>query len=277
MSCNYRGRVGQKLLQALTLLVIMTMHFVVQAEPVETKALEFWDDVEPESRLKVNHTAWQSTLDKYLDDKSPTGINRFNYDNVTEQDKEALQEYVEFLQNYDPRQFNLQEQKAYWLNLYNAAVVSLVLREEPNKSIRELRSGAFSSGPWRRKMFKIATKKLSLNDIENGILRPFIKDSRIHYALSAATLSCPNLQKQAYTGTNVEALLDQAAYSYINHQRGVAVLGSKVKLSQMYDWYQDDFGDVMAHLKKYAEKDLAVALTGVREIDYDYDWGLNKP
>lgn len=277
MSRNGRAMVCVGLLKMLIVFAMMSMSWVAYAEPVEVKILEFWDDVEPNSRLKVNHSIWQSMLDKYLDDKDTAGINRFDYEAVTEEDEDALKEYVSFLQNYDPRQFNLQEQKAYWLNLYNAAVVGFVLKEKPDESIRELRSGAFSSGPWKRRIFKIATKKMSLNDVENGIMRPIIKDPRLHYALTAGTLSCPNLQKQAYTGANVEELLEQAARAYVNHKRGVSVEGSTMVLSKMYDWYQADFGDVVAHIKQYAEADLSAALANASEIEYDYNWDLNKP
>ena len=62
---------------------------------------------------------------------------------------------------------------------------------------------------------------LSLDDIEHGILRPLFKDRRVHYAVNCASIGCPNLRAEAFTGAKLEAQLDAAARAYINSKRGV--------------------------------------------------------
>ena len=268
---------------AVALLAVCASILVVPVSAqADTELISFWNDREPGSKINVDHSQWQVILDRYLDDQHPSGINRFNYAEVSRADQQRLNAYLTFLQTYEPRQFNAQEQMAYWINLYNAATVLLIVAEDRSlDSIRELRSGVFTAGPWRRTLLKVSGQELSLDDVEHGILRPIWKDNRIHYVLNCASLSCPNLQKTAFTGENVEELLELAAIEYINHPRAVRIEGGKLFLSSIYDWYRQDFGsefaDLIAHLVKYIEPEMAVNIKKFKGAKYSYDWALNKP
>lgn len=268
---------------AVALLAICASIVVV---PVFAQApaelISFWDDREPNSKISVDHSQWQLILDRYLDDLHPSGINRFNYAGVTSEDQQSLNAYITLLQSYEPRQFNAQEQMAYWINLYNAATVLLIVAEDRSlDSIRQLRSGVFKPGPWQRNLLKISGQELSLDDLEHGILRPVWKDNRVHYALNCASLGCPNLQKTAFTSENVDVLLELAASQYINHPRAMRVDGDKLFLSSIYDWYGEDFGanftEIIGHLTEYIEPEMAVIIQQFRSAEYSYDWNLNRP
>ena len=270
------------MLRAVALFSVCVFILVMPVFTQASQGISFWDNREPDSKIKVDHSQWQAILDRYLDDQHPSGINRFNYTEVSSADQRSLNTYVTFLQSYEPRQFNALEQAAYWINLYNAATVLLIVGEDSSLgSIRELRSGLFSAGPWRRKFLNVSGQELSLDDVEHGILRPIWKDNRIHYALNCASLSCPNLQKTVFTAENLEALLELAAIEYINHPRGVRIKDGTLFISSIYDWYRDDFGkefaDLMAHLVKYSEPEMAVNIQKFRKAKYSYDWALNKP
>ena len=117
--------------------------------------------------------------------------------------------------------------------------------------------------------------------MEHRILRPIWKDPRVHYAVNCASIGCPNLQDRAYTSKNTEVLLEKGAREYINHPRGAAFEGKKLVLSDIYDWFQEDFGGsdqgVLRHLRRYAAPDLAGKLESFSgRIDYQYDWSLNE-
>ena len=246
----------------------------------KAKIIEFWLSSNEASQAKINHDPWQILLDRYLDTEHPSGINRFNYGAVSPHDKQLLDSYISDMQALDPRQYSRKVQKSYWINLYNAATVKLVLDKYPVKSITKIGRGFFSFGPWDDKIFHIQAQNLSLNDIEHGILRPIWKDNRIHYAVNCASLGCPNLQPQAYTATTTEELLEKAAKEYINHPRGVHFNNNHLTLSSIYDWYRQDFGDtdanIINHLKSYAGAELKQQLeqyTG--DITFDYNWQLN--
>ena len=178
--------------------------------------------------------------------------------------------------------FNRAEQKAYWINVYNAITVELILSRYPVASIRDINisPGLIERGPWGAKLFSVEGEKISLDDIEHRILRPIWKDSRIHYALNCASLGSPNLQPAAYTNENTEALLERGAKEFVNHPRGVSIQKGKLQVSSLYIWFQEDFGrdaeDLMEHWQQYANPALADALGKYSGgLAHDYDWRLN--
>ncbi len=160
--------------------------------------------------------------------------------------------------------------------------MKLVLDHYPVASVRDIdiSPGWFSIGPWGKKLLTIEGEAVSLNDIEHRILRPIWRDARIHYAVSCASIGCPDLPAEAFTAINADALLTAGAREYVNHPRGVRVEDGRLIVSSLYVWFAEDFGDgdadVIAHLRRYARPDLAAALAGVGRIDdFAYDWRLN--
>jgi hypothetical protein len=202
-----------------------------------------WQAHDPGSVAIVDHSAWDRFLNRYLVTDHPSGINRVEYGDVTAADKQMLGSYLDSLQQVRVSQLNRNEQKSYWINLYNAATLDIVLDHYPVSSITKinLSSGLFSKGPWEAKILKIEGEEVSLNDLEHRILRPIWKDPRVHYAVNCASIGCPNLQDRAYTSENTEVLLEKGAREHINHPRGVTFEGKKLVLSSIYDWFQEDF------------------------------------
>ena len=242
-----------------------------------------WQVFDADSTTEVDHSAWDRFLGRYLEADHPSGINRMHYARVRSADKVDLMTYLETLQNTAVSRLNRNEQAAYWINLYNAGTVKVILDHYPVSSITkiDLSSGLFSRGPWEAKIFRIEGQEVSLNDVEHRILRPIWKDPRIHYAVNCASLGCPNLQKRAYSATNLEVLLEKGAREYVNHPRGVFLHGRKLVLSSIYDWFQEDFAGnqrgVISHLLDYAEPELAAKLENYPgRISFEYDWSLNE-
>ena len=183
-------------------------------------------------------------------------------------------------ESVDPTTLAPDAQFAWWVNLYNARTVELVLKAFPVESIMEVEGGLFNTGPWGEDVFEINGVKLSLDDVEHGILRPIFGDERVHYAVNCASIGCPNLATTPWTSAGLSARLDKAARDYVNHPRGATVSGGKLTVSKIYTWFQEDFGGddagVIAHLKAHADAPLASALNGVSKIsDEVYDWSLN--
>jgi len=243
-----------------------------------------WQQYDPADTREIDHRAWQVFLDKYLDTKHPSGINRMNYGAVTAEDRRSLEMYLRRLETTPISAYNRREQLAYWINSYNALTVSVVLQQYPVSSIRSIKlpPGLFTIGPWSAKLVSVEGEKISLNDVEHRILRPIWRDPRIHYGINCASLGCPNLAGMAYTGENVERLLTENAIAFINHPRGVSFKEGRLVVSSIYDWFEEDFGGnraaVLAHLVQYARADLSDRLkTYDGPIDDRYEWGLNQP
>jgi Protein of unknown function, DUF547 len=241
-----------------------------------------WQKHDRANPQRIDHGAWDQFLKKYLVVPRPSGINRVRYASVAPEDRTALKSYLKNLESLPISSYNRAEQRAYWINLYNAFTVDLVLSRFPLESIRDINisPGFFSRGPWGAKLLTIEGEKLSLDDIEHRILRPIWKDNRVHYAVNCASLGCPNLQPAAYTSENTEALLEKGAREYVNHPRGVVIRNGKLHVSSIYVWFQEDFGGsaegLMEHWAKYANQALADALQNYSGgLEHDYDWRLN--
>ena len=236
------------------------------------------------SVMTVNalHADWTGLLTSYVA-TDETGLNLVDYKAWSDSanDLKRLSQYIEGLASQQISALPKDDQFAAWANLYNALTVQLIIENYPVKSIREIRSGLFTSGPWKRKVITVEGKTLSLDDIEHGILRTEFSDPRVHYSVNCASVGCPNLRKDAFTGDTLDMALDEAARDYINSSRGAHVTPKgKLITSSIYDWFQVDFGgseqDVIDHLKRYAEPELAERLSTLADIDrFEYDWSLN--
>jgi hypothetical protein len=224
----------------------------------------------------INHDAWDILLAKHVR-PGTDGVNRLDYERLKSDDAGSLKSYLSNLQAVPISDYPRNEQFAYWVNLYNASTVQVIIDNYPLDSIRDI--GVLSQGPWKDKILKVEGKALSLDDIEHGILRPIWKDVRIHYAVNCASIGCPNLAAKAYRPADLETMLEEAARAYINHPRGFARVKGKLVASNIFDWYQSDWGsdaDVLTHARKYATNETAALLGTATTIDaYSYDWALN--
>ncbi|MCP4284474.1 MAG: DUF547 domain-containing protein [Gammaproteobacteria bacterium] len=268
--------------QQLTLILLLSTLFLLPPSLAAPKSelWEVWLTHADKATLQLDHSSWQQFLDRRLS-AGRDGVNLVDYAGATTESDE-LKSYLSYLQGIPVSKLTRPQQRAFWINLYNAATVSTVIENYPVQSIRDIDTspGLFSDGPWGSKLFRIEGLKLSLDDIEHRILRPIWKDNRLHYALNCASVGCPNLQPRAFTVNNAETLLNAGADEYINHPRGAKVVNGELLVSSIYKWFQTDFGNnengVIKHLRRYAKNDLPNKLDGVDEIEgYDYDWSLN--
>ena len=217
-----------------------------------------WLAHDPQSTLSVDHQPWDRFLQTYTV-RGADGVNRLPYAKISTADRAKLDDYLARLADIPVSKLKQTEQRAFWINLYNALTVSVIVENYPVKSIMDIdiSPGFFSNGPWGKKLVSIEGVKVSLDEIEHRILRPIWKDPRIHYAVNCASIGCPNLQAQAFTSENTDGLLSQAAREYVNHPRGVRIEDEDLVVSSIYDWFAADFGGndpaVIAHQMSVVE------------------------
>ena len=236
------------------------------------------------SQLIVDHSIWDGLLKAYVK-VGPDGLNRVDYAGFKAKGQPALKNYITQLQAVEPSTLNRAEQFALLANLYNAKTIDIVLDHYPVASIKNISLGgglfaAFTGGPWKAKVLSLRNVAMSLDDIEHGILRPLFKDPRVHYAVNCASIGCPNLQPDAFTGDQLNAQLDAAARAFVNHPRGARIANNGLIVSSIYSWFKSDFGGtddgVIQHLKGYAGPSLSAKLRSVAGIaNHEYDWTLN--
>ena len=157
---------------------------------------------------------------------------------------------------------------AFWINTYNAYTIKLILNNYPVNKITDLYAGK----PWDYKWIKLDGKTLSLNNIENDIIRPDFKDPRIHFAVNCAAKSCPPILKSAFTASNLEKQLESQTKKFINNNQYNTLGKSEIVVSKIFDWYGSDFGNVASFISRYA--DITVKPTAKVKFN-EYDWSLN--
>lgn len=173
---------------------------------------------------------------------------------------------------------------AYWINAYNAFVLAAVVEAYPVGSVRDLKLGFGLF--FKRARFVAGGRRLSLDDIEHGILRKQFADPRLHFAINCASASCPRLARAPYRAEALEAQLEAAARAFIGREENVWMRGDVLFLSRIFEWYEEDFARAAAgegkagmvdYLARYLPEETAARLrqTKPRIEFYDYDWSLN--
>ena len=268
------------------LIVLFSLLPFAAAAAPKAELWDLWVPANEASRTRVDHSPWDRFLERYLVTGDPSGVYLFSYSRVSGENRALLEQYLEGLQAVRVEELNRSEQMAFWLNLYNALTVKVVLDHWPVASIRDIRLGGgapFSRGPWDAPLAEIQGRPVTLNDIEHRILRPIWKDPRIHYAVNCASIGCPNLQPVAFTAENLPVLLERAAVMYVNDPRGASVEDGTLWLSSIYDWFAGDFGDsteaLLRHVHRYADaplrRSLEPFLDGRGRVRHRYDWSIN--
>ena len=238
-----------------------------------------WLNHDPDSTLRIDHSLWQSVLDRFLH-ADASGQTYFDYPSAKKDKTKTLKRYIDQLSDVNPDTLNRDEQLAYWINLYNALTVALVLEAYPVDSIKHVKGGLFNLGPWTKRIVTVNDQRLSLDNIEHGIIRPIWKDDRIHYGVNCAAWSCPNLAPDAYTHDNIHQQLNHQRNIFINHPRGVRYENGRITVSSIFRWFQQDFADsenaLKDYLMEYAKPTLQEQLrTYDGRLHYEYDWSLN--
>ncbi len=273
---------------ALTIFVLTTMLLggCYYAENAVTRVLgdrhydQYWLQYDPESRYIVSHAPWDEFLGKYVETDNK-GINRIAYARVSNEDKKILHNYLNGLAAIPVTKLNRNEQLAYWLNLYNAIVVSVVMENYPVGSFKDIDSRYLGPEVYNHSRIAVEGKGLNLNDVRDKIIRYIWLDERVYYGLNDAAVGSPNIQKNAFTAGNARYMLTRAAHQFINSERGVKIKpNGDVIISKIYKDYRHNFGGsnnaILTHLRHYADPGLKTALDNKQSINgYQFNDDLN--
>lgn len=220
--------------------------------------------VEQPKQAAFSHAAWNTLAQKHI---SSTG--KVNYKGF-KADIAAFDAYLASLaKNPVQSSWSRAEKMAYWINAYNAFTIKLIVDNYPTSSITKLHGGK----PWDVKWIKLGSKTYSLNNIEHDILRPQFKDARIHFAVNCAAKSCPPVLNKAWTAKNLESNLERSAKQFINNAKYNTISGNSVAISKIFEWYAEDFGDMITYLNKYANTKIK---SGAKITYKNYEWALNE-
>lgn len=222
------------------------------------------------------HEKWDQILKQYTAKKGNQVY--FKYKEL-KKNEATLTSYLNELESLSKEKFNTfnQNQKlALWINAYNAYTIQVILKHYPLKSIKDISSGWFSSGPWKDKFINLLGKKISLDNIEHDTIRKNFKEPRIHFAVNCASIGCPSLLQEAFVGAKLETQLDKAAKNFLQNKSKNYIKGSTLYLSKIFKWYGGDFDQKYGGFQNYITKTLKLPKKDYKVEFNDYNWNLNE-
>jgi len=232
---------------------------VVAPKKVEAPKVE-----KPKKMNTVNHQDFDGLLRKYV-----SASGKVNYAGI-KNDVSKLDAYLAKLEKVKVSDLSGRNEKmAFYINAYNAYTLKLIVKNYPLSSITDLHGGK----PWDVKWINLDGQKLSLNNIENDILRPVYKDARIHFAVNCAAKSCPPLLNKAWTANNLESNFQKQTKKFVNDTNFNKINDSSIEISKIFEWYGKDFGNLVNFLNKYS----STKINTDAKVNYvDYNWALNN-
>ena len=217
------------------------------------------------------HEGWNMLLETHVDTSGM--VDYVGFKKSSTQLNSYLKEIEStYLSTYN--KWNKNHKLAFWINIYNAYTVKLVLDNYPIKSIKDVtRDG---KDAWNIPFIKLGNKTYTLNQIENDIIRKQFNEPRIHFAVNCASIGCPPLRNEAFIAEKLDQQLKEQTKKFINDPSYNKLSSNSIKISKIFDWYKEDFtkdGSVIDFLNTYS----SIQINPNASISYiEYDWGLNK-
>lgn len=218
-----------------------------------------------------DYADWTTVTTTYVDADGLVDYARLK------KERDALDRFVALLGAVGPKSRpdlfkTKQEQLAYYINAYNAFTMFNVIERYPIKSVNPDTPGQISFFVTTK--FKMDGDEINLLDLENKVVRPTFNDPRAHFALNCASGGCPKLPNEPFLPETLDAQLDRETTEFLHEARNVTVENGKVVLSNIFDWYKDDFAPNPVAWIKAQAPDLNLPDTSSYEIR-PYDWALN--
>ncbi len=213
-------------------------------------------------------TAFFTKADSFF--KTYVSNGRVNYKNI-KKNPSSLNELLEMAATIKVTTGKPKTYQAFYINAYNLAVIKGVINKYPVKSPIHIK------GFFDKTIYTLGGKKTTLNDLENKILRKkFPKEARFHFVLVCAGLGCPPIIASAYKPSTLKHQMQRQTIKALNNPRFIKVKGSKVQLSQVFEWYKVDFtqnGSEVDFINKFRKKKIPA---NAKISYYSYDWSLNQ-
>lgn len=225
------------------------------------------------------YEAYAGVLGRYVE-SGRVDYARWIYDNPP-----GWTSFLDWLAEARPDAWSVDDQRAFWINAYNARVIAGVLERYPIESVRDV--GIFGGrlrGFFGRREHPVAGEERTLDEIENEILlSDALWDSRIHWALACGAMGCPWLRPEPYSGAQLDTQLDFQARTYLNGPSGHRIDPEKRRLylTRIFEWHEEDFERAAGTVTEYARRYLTGAALEAASDDtfetrfLDHDWELN--
>ena len=186
---------------------------------------------------------------------------------------ESLNKLIDEISAFDIESADEMTLEAFYINTYNLLVIKQIIENYPLSSPMDI--DRFFS----KTTFNVASKNITLDQLENDIIRTELKDPRVHFVLVCGAQGCAPLPSFAYKPENIEQLLIEQTKKILNDGSFVMLdtQNKKVLVSEIFKWYNEDFtkegATVIDYINRYREEkipfDYAISY-------YPYDWKANS-
>lgn len=152
------------------------------------------------------------------------------------EDQKELNEILKISKGISVQKSDGKDYQAFWINAYNLAVIKGVIDNYPTKSPLD------DKGFFDKTTYDLGGEKITLNDIENTVLRGNFNDARFHFVLVCGAVGCPPLISEAYMPNTLDAQLEEQTKIALNGNF-IKVNSKKRKVlgSEILKWYKEDF------------------------------------
>lgn len=165
------------------------------------------------------------------------------------------------------------EKLAYWLNLYNVAMVEQLAKHYPKRILKDLLYG--EEALLDQKVLTVGGVPLSLNDIHHRIVLAKWDNPLVMYGFFHGYIGSPNIRREAYTPDTVWSQLQQNAVEFVNSNRGAKVRHGKLRVATLYRINAALFPsferDVKKHIIEYLKPAYAALAEGTRSVVAETD------
>ncbi len=160
---------------------------------------------------------------------------------------------------------------SYLINVYNLSVINQLVFKYPVKSPLDIK------GFFDLNKFNLGGNRITLNQLENDILRKELKNPRIHFVLVCGALGCPVILNRAYKSDSLDIQLDTQTSIAINNTKFIYTKENTIYVSEIFKWYKEDFGTgskaVLSFINNYRGKKFD---TNSKIDYYPYSWLINE-
>lgn len=223
----------------------------------------------------IDNSLYVRVLDKFL----KNGLVDYA---ALKEDRADLDLYLDNMGRVDPASLSRDDRLAFYINLYNASTLKLIIDNYPVDSIKDI--GSIFSSPWKKKVVVMNGELVTLDTIEHDIIRPEFKEPRIHFAVNCSAMSCPPLLEVPYEGAMLDDQLEHVAISHMNNVKHNYLDGTTFHVSKIFSWFSEDFpDDLVGWLLQFTQGELRARLEQLRrggqkiKVKYiTYDWSLNE-
>lgn len=195
---------------------------------------------------------------------------RIDYARLHESPK-PLEELMELAASIKVDKANASTYQAFWINAYNLAVIKGIVTNYPIKSPLD------KAGFFDKAKYNLGGVSITLNDIENKLLRAQFNDARVHFVLVCGAIGCPPIINAAYKPETLENQLQQQTEKALNNPNFIKVEGKSVLVSEIFKWYKEDFvkkGQTeIDFINQFRKEKLS---TSLKLAYYTYNWNVNS-